>query len=392
MKKRKKSKRRMLHTGDLSTPHLKCSPPLSLCMIVKDEERWLGQCLSSVAQILDEIIIVDTGSKDRTREIARNYGAKVFDYCWDSNFSAARNVSLDHATRDWILILDADEVIAERDLPRIRVLCESKEFAAFSFITRNYTNNSSGAIWVPDDSSYTESRGFPGWFPSEKVRLFKNDKRIRFEGVVHELVDPCIRKLGLPIGKCDVPVHHYGSADRSEKIASYLEWGKKKVAIEGERNPKACYEYGVQCLEIGQCVQAAEAFKKALELDPKFPFADGLLGASLIALKRFDEAIDILKKAVVKEPQNAGAYNNLGSAHYGLGDFDKAARCFERAIRLNPGYAAAYKNLGMAQAQMGNLTAAKESFEKALQLNPTMEEVRRVLSEISNVKFAYEKG
>ncbi|MEW6327176.1 MAG: glycosyltransferase [Thermodesulfobacteriota bacterium] len=359
---------------------------LSLCMIVKNEGAYLSKCLNSVRSVVDEIVIVDTGSTDRTIEIARNYGAKVIEHPWNDDFSEARNVSLDHATGDWILVLDADEVIAEMDLPKVWELCQSKEFAAFSFTTRNYTNDSSGAIWVPDDGSYTESKGFAGWFPSDKVRLFKNDKRIRFEGVVHELVDPCIKRLGLAIGKSDVPIHHYGSADRNKKTASYLAWGKKKVAVEGEINPKAHYEYGVQCMEAGKHAEAVMAFKKALELDPGFPLVHGLMGASLVRLGRYGEAVDVLKKAVAKEPKNAGAHNNLGSAYYELGNWGNAARHFEQAIRLNPGYAAAYKNLGMARVHLGDLAAAREAFKKALELNPSMKEAQRASLAISNLK------
>ena len=82
---------------------------LALCMIVKDEEAHLGCCLESVKGLVDEIVVVDTGSTDRTVEIARQYGARVFSYGWHDDFAAARNVSLSHAGADWILVLDADE-------------------------------------------------------------------------------------------------------------------------------------------------------------------------------------------------------------------------------------------------------------------------------------------
>src|SRR5204863_5400745 len=84
-------------------------PRLSLCMIVKNEERFLRNCLESVKDIVDEMVIVDTGSTDSTLDIAREYGAKVIPHVWKDDFSEARNVSLDHATGDWALWLDADE-------------------------------------------------------------------------------------------------------------------------------------------------------------------------------------------------------------------------------------------------------------------------------------------
>src|SRR5207253_10332123 len=82
-------------------------PRLSLCMIVKNEERFLRNCLESVKDIVDEMVIVDTGSTDSTPDIAREYGAKVIPHVWKDDFSEARNVSLDHAEGDWVLWLAA---------------------------------------------------------------------------------------------------------------------------------------------------------------------------------------------------------------------------------------------------------------------------------------------
>ena len=97
---------------------------LSLCMIVKNEGAVLGQCLESVRGLVDEVIIVDTGSSDKTREIAQHFvgevGGSVVDFTWVDDFSAARNESLKHATGDWILVLDADEVIAQQDHAKIK--------------------------------------------------------------------------------------------------------------------------------------------------------------------------------------------------------------------------------------------------------------------------------
>src|SRR3990167_6711291 len=102
-------------------------PTISLCMIVKNEERYLDQCLNSVKDLADEIIIVDTGSTDRTKEIAKKFNAKIFDFKWTDDFSAARNESIKHATKDWILVLDADEVLDEEGKKMIREIVDGKE-------------------------------------------------------------------------------------------------------------------------------------------------------------------------------------------------------------------------------------------------------------------------
>src|SRR5205823_2345512 len=88
---------------------------LSLCMIVRDEEEMLPRCLDAIRDAVDEIVIVDTGSTDRTIEIARSYGAKVLEREWTGSFSDARNASFEAASGDWVIYLDADEVLVADD-------------------------------------------------------------------------------------------------------------------------------------------------------------------------------------------------------------------------------------------------------------------------------------
>lgn len=97
---------------------------VSLCMIVKNEEKVLGRCLDSAKEIADEIIIVDTGSTDRTKEIAAEYTEKIYDFEWNDDFSAARNESFRKATMDYCMWLDADDVIPEREQQKIKKLKE----------------------------------------------------------------------------------------------------------------------------------------------------------------------------------------------------------------------------------------------------------------------------
>src|SRR6187401_944284 len=99
-------------------------PWLSLCMMVKDEELLLEQAITSVRHVVDEIVVVDTGSTDRTREIAERCGARLYEHAWDANFGQGRNTYLDHARGEWVLVLDGDEKIAALDAVRIRALTE----------------------------------------------------------------------------------------------------------------------------------------------------------------------------------------------------------------------------------------------------------------------------
>ncbi|MCL4691088.1 MAG: glycosyltransferase family 2 protein, partial [Candidatus Hydrogenedentes bacterium] len=114
---------------------------ISLAMIVKDEAVHLPGCLDSVRDAVDEICIVDTGSTDDTLAVAKEYEAKVSVYLWSDDFAAARNESLRICTKDWILVLDADERIAVDDVPALRNLARGSHEIAYRFTTRNYTNN-----------------------------------------------------------------------------------------------------------------------------------------------------------------------------------------------------------------------------------------------------------
>src|SRR3989338_7273874 len=147
---------------------------ISLCMIVKNEDKFLEQCINSVKNIADEIIIVDTGSTDKTKGIAKKFGAKIIDFKWDDDFSAARNESIKHATKDWILVLDADEIMEEKDLAEIKAAIESAEdIAGFSLEQRSYINEFfEGA--VKNNSALELVKKYPFYIPNFLVRLFKN--------------------------------------------------------------------------------------------------------------------------------------------------------------------------------------------------------------------------
>ena len=174
---------------------------LSLCMIVKNEEKHLARCLLSAGPAVDEMIIVDTGSTDRTKDIARAYGAKVFDLPWTNDFSEARNCSLSGAAGDWILVLDADEVISPLDYAGFERIVKNRPSkpVAYTMITRNYTYEVTAKGWTANDRKYLNEEAGTGWFPSAKVRLFVNDKRIRFQNPVHEFVEASLEKAGIEI-------------------------------------------------------------------------------------------------------------------------------------------------------------------------------------------------
>src|SRR3989338_6353875 len=270
------------------------NPTISLCMIAKNEEKNIAECLNSVKDVADEIIIVDTGSTDKTKKIAEKFNANIVGFKWADDFSAARNESLKHATKDWILVLDADEVIDEESSRKIREAAEDEKTDAYALLIKEYTNNDKIAGFTPDRTE-SPKKNFKGFYFTGKCRLFRNHRDYSFEGAVHELVEPSIEKKKGKINQTNIIIHHYGNADPAvvkKKMQFYLELCKSKV----KRKPDArsYYELGVLQKENENPEDAISSFRKAVELSPKNSLA-GLalneIGVIAEKQKEYDEAI-----------------------------------------------------------------------------------------------------
>ena len=148
---------------------------LTLCMIVKNEEATLSRTLDSVKGVVDEMVVVDTGSGDRTREIARESGARVYEFEWCDDFAAARNECLKHAQGDWILVLDADEVLVPEVVPQIKQAIASDRLLLIKLIRQEI-----GASQSPY---------------SLVSRLFRNRLDIRFSRPYHAMVDDSVAEI-----------------------------------------------------------------------------------------------------------------------------------------------------------------------------------------------------
>jgi len=211
------------------------SDTVSLCMIMKNEAKRLDRCLDSVQGVFSEIVIVDTGSTDRSREIAVGRGCRVFDDPWDDDFARPRNVGLDQAKGHWIFVLDPDEVLDVRDHHYIRRHTLHPELISLRMDTRNYTDNPWQQGCRPNPGDFIQAKKFYGFVPSTKTRMFQNGKGLRFRGCWHELVDYDISDHKYPFGQSPVQVHHYPGeivqADLEEKKRFYLRLGEKKVRL-----------------------------------------------------------------------------------------------------------------------------------------------------------------
>lgn len=224
----------------LKSPKVKenLTDTISLCMIMKNEEKRLSRCLESIKGLVHEIIIVDTGSTDQSINIARSCGARVMSSPWCDDFAYSRNVGLKAATKNWIFILDPDEVVSPQDLNRIRELTTHPEIIAYQMTTRNYGDNPMQVDARPNPMDVFEAKQYTSFIPSTKIRLFQNWKGLEFQGCWHELVDYDLLKKKLLWTGSGVPIHHYpeeiSQESHKEKAAFYLRIAEKKVRL----NPK----------------------------------------------------------------------------------------------------------------------------------------------------------
>ena len=165
---------------------------ISLSMIVKNEEKYLRGCLDSVKEVVDELIIVDTGSTDSTVKIAEEFGAKIYNYEWTNDFSAARNFALGKSTGKWILYLDADERLSKRSVDELKKIASSGKLTGCKCTVKN-----------PDNFN-----GKPNYM--RYTRLFPNNPSNRFTGAVHEQIDDSLLENGYEIIETGIEIIHTG--------------------------------------------------------------------------------------------------------------------------------------------------------------------------------------
>ncbi|MFC9707213.1 glycosyltransferase [Paenibacillus sp. NPDC056933] len=236
---------------------------ISLCMIVKNEQRTLARCLGSVAGIADEIVIVDTGSSDRTMEIAAQYTDHVYTYEWKDDFAAARNYSFDHATQEYILWLDADDVLLPADRAKLEMLKQQLpsggETAA---VILSYT-----LAEAPEGSPLVTDR---------RLRLVKRNAGCRWHGRLHE-------QLAFPPGgviTADIAVTHRREAGHHS--ARNVRILRKWIAEEGAAQGRLLFYYAGECYDRQRYAAAVRAYAKLL-LEPSGYREDRLLACARLA-------------------------------------------------------------------------------------------------------------
>jgi glycosyltransferase involved in cell wall biosynthesis len=301
---------------------------ISLCMIVKNEQENLERCLKSVTGIVDEIIVVDTGSTDSTCDIVREYGAALHHYLWNDNFSDARNFSLDNAQGDWILFLDADEELPPESRTILGRLTDRNDVDGYFVKIINYLGKNGWIETVPD----------------LVFRLFRNNKEYRFHGAIHEQIADVILEKN-PQARYQIAeefsILHHGYLDKvieaKDKKSRNISLIEKELAKQ-PMNRLLQFHYGVELFRTERYAEAAQVFiQSATNIDPNTIYLPKLLRYLLIAQQSSGQ----LKEA-------------LNTAEIGL--------------RLFPNYADLYYYTGLIQQELGKYSLAQDSFLQALSM------------------------
>lgn len=347
-------------------------PRLTLCMIVRDEADNLERCLRSVESVVDEIVIIDTGSTDETIEIARRFGARVESISWEQDFARARNAGLELAHGEWILQLDADEelCLGMEGEELLKGLAGQECEAYILEIVSRLENGES--------------------MRHEIVRLWRNRKAYRFQGKVHEQILPSILRHN-PNARVELSglkiVHHgYSQKVRDQKVKARRNLVMLKTVVQD--NPQdlfAQFNLGVSGLQLGNYEEACEVLGGVYDqLKGTESWAPSLVRAYALALERkgeLDRAIDVLEQGIDLWSDYTELLYILGFIYLRKHRYSRAITAWQQCtIRGNPpsryvstegvGSYLAFEQLGLLYLRLKDHSAAIKAFTDALRVKP----------------------
>ena len=349
---------------------------LSICLIVKNEERFIAQCLKSVRDVAQQIVVVDTGSTDRTVEIAKEFGAEVHSFTWCDDFSAARNAALEHATGDWVLALDADEELSAKDQDSLRKAMSDASVMAWRLPIVDIGREKDGCSYVP--------------------RLFRNGPGLFYLGRVHEQVFSSIevRRLewGLENKIGNATLIHHGYTQELVRDRNKIERNLKlleKAVEELPDEPHLLMNLGLELARSGREAEAFARYREAFESMSSKPAAEivpelreSLLSqycTRLTAAKNVAETVRVLTSPLARMGTGltASLHFSLGLAHLELKQFSEAADQMRQCLAkrgqrsLSPIHrdiltAAPFHCLAVSLAALGKTDDAEKAFQAGL--------------------------
>lgn len=253
---------------------------LSVVLIAKNEAACIAKCLVSAKGLADELIVVDTGSTDDTPRIAKDCGARVLNFDWCDDFSAARNFGLEAARGRWILVLDADEYLPGTSVRDLQALINRPADRAYHLLNKS--------------SSDGGKTGMVG----KIVRLFPNHSEIRFEWPVHEQVVTSITRLGMPIEDTAIEIIHTGYANpevNAAKQTRNLRILEKITASDPHPHPMALFLHGGALLDLDRIPEALELYRRcALSKETSADLAHGAVVRICTCLAALNKPLEII--------------------------------------------------------------------------------------------------
>lgn len=377
------------------------SNTISVCMIAKNEEENIARIIKCAKEFADEIIVVDTGSQDRTPEIAKELGAKVYFFEWCDNFAAARNESLKYATGDWILWLDADDFIDDHNIQKFKELKKNlpaKKNECYFFLIESKIAEGDEANWY--------------WF---QLRMFPNFPDMRFEGRIHEQIIFAAERRNLKQVYTQIKINHLGYSD-PKKIEQKMMRNLKLLEQEEKEKPNEFYikrYIAFSLAKLGKLKEAHEKINEAIKLVPKkaisWRFDLWMFKAEIEkAMGKFDDALQSLEEAEKIRPDE-GVINLVKSEiHYLKNDYEKALEELEKVrkkgflIGIIPMAPESVKRRYLALKakslyKQGNYAEAKKYFIELKNVSPqyflwdpTIDEFVDCMFKLGNYKDAYE--
>ncbi len=343
---------------------------LSFCMIVRDEAQRLARCLLSVRSIVDELIVLDTGSTDDTIEIANAFGAQVHTFQWCNDFSAARNESLKYAQGDWVLVLDADEVLVPDIIPDLQSAIECEQHLVVNLVRQEV-----GAAQSPY---------------SLVSRLFRRHPDIWFTRPYHAMIDDSVTALLERESHwqvkylAEIAILHEGyqadiiaGRDKLNKACNMME----KYLATHPNDPYVCSKLGALYVQMGDSEKGLELLEHGLKFvqnDVSTQYELHYhLGSVYAELNVLDKARQHYRKAIrqsILPKLKLGAINNFGSLLKDQGDFETARSLFQLSIQVDPTFAIGYYNLGATLKAMNQFEDAIEQYLNAIDLDPNYAE------------------
>jgi len=350
-------------------------PRLSLCMIVKNEAENLAPCIHSVKEVVDEIIVVDTGSTDHTKEVARQIGARVYDFAWCDDFCAARNESIKCATGDYILWLDADDRMARSEVEKLRRLKRMfppEKNQAYYLVVNNQSPVDGETLF-------------------QQMRIFPNVPGAAFEGRVHEQIFQSLGRLGIKFVQTDVVIRHTGY-DGDSAVLKKSERNLKIIEEELEAKPDDLilhYNAARTLAGIGRQAEGVLHMRRIVDdeqvkkKEKAFFFESALLlGKYYTDLHQYEEARSLYQELSRDFEGNGLAHFCLGQLLFQLRDYEGAAGALEKSLQhpievslfpvnLDQLRYYQYYTLGKCYEAAGRHGQAGEMFRKSLSLSPT---------------------